>query len=190
MPLDFVGYCRGCHYNLRGLAEPRCPECGRTFDPARADSYDLTPVGGVRAALPRAARWAGGSDGDSFRSFFPPGVADRLTTLERRVRRLSWENAELERRLNVLLDLLVHRQLLTPEEVAAVLPPLGLPEGVADDPAVLRAAESLGQVVDDRPLSEDDVDVDTAALAELQRAAARQAGTGPAGVPNEGPLRP
>ena len=25
--------CLGCGYALRGLAEPRCPECGRTFDP-------------------------------------------------------------------------------------------------------------------------------------------------------------
>jgi len=25
--------CRGCGYALRDLPEPRCPECGRTFDP-------------------------------------------------------------------------------------------------------------------------------------------------------------
>jgi len=27
-------YCRGCGYNVRQLPEPRCPECGRAFDPA------------------------------------------------------------------------------------------------------------------------------------------------------------
>jgi hypothetical protein len=26
-------YCRECGYDLRGLPEPRCPECGNTFDP-------------------------------------------------------------------------------------------------------------------------------------------------------------
>ncbi len=26
-------HCLGCDYNLRGLADPVCPECGRTFDP-------------------------------------------------------------------------------------------------------------------------------------------------------------
>lgn len=26
--------CPSCEYNLRGIAEPRCPECGQAFDPA------------------------------------------------------------------------------------------------------------------------------------------------------------
>jgi hypothetical protein len=182
VPLDFVGYCRGCHYNLRGLAVPRCPECGRDFNPAAPDSYDSSPEGGVRAALAGRAKRMGGSDGDPFRAFFPPGVADRLTALERRVRRLSWENAELEQRLGGLLGLLVHRGLLTPEESAAVMPPAGVLGETDDDPAVIQAAELLGQVVDDRPLSEDGDDVDTAALVELQRAAGRQ----PAGSPADG----
>jgi hypothetical protein len=32
-------YCRGCDYPLKGLAEPRCPECGREFDPGNANTY-------------------------------------------------------------------------------------------------------------------------------------------------------
>jgi hypothetical protein len=28
------GHCRVCDYDLRGLPEPRCPECGTPFDPA------------------------------------------------------------------------------------------------------------------------------------------------------------
>jgi len=29
-------HCRACGYNLTGLPEPRCPECGTEFDPATA----------------------------------------------------------------------------------------------------------------------------------------------------------
>ncbi len=29
--------CNCCGYNLTGLSEPRCPECGTSFDPALLD---------------------------------------------------------------------------------------------------------------------------------------------------------
>ena len=29
-----TGHCQKCGYNLRGLPEPRCPECSTPFDPA------------------------------------------------------------------------------------------------------------------------------------------------------------
>ena len=43
-PIYPPGYCKGCGYCLRGLPEPRCPECGRAFDPAEVpkDSDDLS----------------------------------------------------------------------------------------------------------------------------------------------------
>jgi hypothetical protein len=31
-----LGHCLGCGYNLKGLPEPRCPECGLRFDPNRS----------------------------------------------------------------------------------------------------------------------------------------------------------
>ncbi len=31
--------CLDCGYTLTGLTDPRCPECGRAFDPADPDSY-------------------------------------------------------------------------------------------------------------------------------------------------------
>ncbi len=34
--LPFIGLCcPKCEYNLTGTTEPRCPECGETFDPAK-----------------------------------------------------------------------------------------------------------------------------------------------------------
>jgi len=36
-------YCLGCWYALDGLSEPRCPECGRRFDPADDESYSAYP---------------------------------------------------------------------------------------------------------------------------------------------------
>lgn len=32
-PVHPEGHCTGCGYDLRGLPERRCPECGRSFDP-------------------------------------------------------------------------------------------------------------------------------------------------------------
>jgi hypothetical protein len=36
-------YCEGCGYNLWGLPEPRCPECGRPF--ARPESWVCSDCG-------------------------------------------------------------------------------------------------------------------------------------------------
>lgn len=42
------GLCRSCNYALRGLSEPRCPECGRAFDPADPATMNLgRPLGAV-----------------------------------------------------------------------------------------------------------------------------------------------
>jgi hypothetical protein len=50
-PDEFPVYCMQCGYDLRGLVEPRCPECGQAFDRGRllVDQY-------VRCRRPRSDR--------------------------------------------------------------------------------------------------------------------------------------
>ena len=36
-----------CGYDLRGLEERRCPECGQVFDPGDASTYLTKPVSGT-----------------------------------------------------------------------------------------------------------------------------------------------
>jgi hypothetical protein len=42
-PLHVPGHCVNCGYNLRGLPEPRCPECGQPFEPGAAEETQDGP---------------------------------------------------------------------------------------------------------------------------------------------------
>lgn len=44
MSAEPARYCRGCGYSLHGLPEPRCPECGRNYDPADPRTYWLNGI--------------------------------------------------------------------------------------------------------------------------------------------------
>lgn len=53
-----VGACWECGYSLRGLPAPRCPECGRVFDPADETTMNMgTEVGPARRWLMRPPGW-------------------------------------------------------------------------------------------------------------------------------------
>ena len=47
-------FCRGCGYQLNGLTTPRCPECGRPFDPANRRTWRAKPK---RRGVWVSARW-------------------------------------------------------------------------------------------------------------------------------------
>lgn len=47
-------FCRGCGYDLRTLGARKCPECGRTFDPANGRTFFAKKQ---RLGLRRWARW-------------------------------------------------------------------------------------------------------------------------------------
>ena len=47
MPTPATIYCRTCSYNLHGLPENRCPECGNTFDPTNRKTFRRRPQRGV-----------------------------------------------------------------------------------------------------------------------------------------------
>lgn len=49
VPSDAI--CMQCKYRLYGLPEPRCPECGRAFDPRDSATY-------LASSTPRWANWA------------------------------------------------------------------------------------------------------------------------------------
>lgn len=46
-------FCRECQYNLHGLPEPRCPECGHLFDPTNPATFDTHIPGGITRARRR-----------------------------------------------------------------------------------------------------------------------------------------
>ena len=35
--------CLSCQYDLKNLADNRCPECGRAFDPKDANTFEAFP---------------------------------------------------------------------------------------------------------------------------------------------------
>jgi hypothetical protein len=51
MALPETMYCLSCGYDLRGLPENRCPECGRAFDPNKPTTYITRVESGRRYLL-------------------------------------------------------------------------------------------------------------------------------------------
>src|SRR5687767_6979345 len=62
-------YCLRCFYDLRGLPENRCPECGRFFDPDDPRTYSAT-VSPER--LRNAVKQAASAVSETWRMLNPP----------------------------------------------------------------------------------------------------------------------
>ncbi len=46
-PIPIHARCWTCNYALQALPTPRCPECGRAFDPADPTSMNLGRTPGI-----------------------------------------------------------------------------------------------------------------------------------------------
>lgn len=57
-PTQLSMYCRKCGYQLIGLSENRCPECGRPFSPTNLRSFSLYPRGYLLRRWTRRLAWA------------------------------------------------------------------------------------------------------------------------------------
>src|SRR5262245_47442083 len=50
-------FCRGCLYNLSRTSEPRCPECGTSFQPRNLVGTTLPTNGKLRWAMHHLSAW-------------------------------------------------------------------------------------------------------------------------------------
>jgi hypothetical protein len=50
-------FCMACNYNLHGLIDHRCPECGRPFDPNDLASFTIRPLTPVARLVLRTRNW-------------------------------------------------------------------------------------------------------------------------------------
>ncbi len=119
VPPDFHGFCLRCYYDLRGLPEPRCPECGRLFNPADPRTYSPTPSAErVHKLLHKTAT----SLMDSLQFLNPkdPEVL-RRASVERRLGDLARENADLRLFVDLLAGLLVEKGVMRHEELLDIL---------------------------------------------------------------------
>jgi hypothetical protein len=69
-------HCLGCGYIIDHLPEPRCPECGREFDPNEAATYQIRPMD-FRRKIIRQGLFAGsafltGASGFALMSILSP----------------------------------------------------------------------------------------------------------------------
>jgi hypothetical protein len=51
MPSPETMYCLSCGYDLHGLPEHRCPECGRAFDPDDSATFLCSQVNGRKCLV-------------------------------------------------------------------------------------------------------------------------------------------
>jgi hypothetical protein len=113
-------YCKECFYSLKGLTTCRCPECGRAFDPDKADSFSLTPYAGRPNVATALNSLAGNSVAVTELQF------KQIQSLARRVDQLGEENHRLRKVVLGVMQMLHRRQLIDAAEVDGLLRDAGL----------------------------------------------------------------
>jgi hypothetical protein len=119
-------YCLGCFYDLRGLPENRCPECGRLFDPTNHRTF--SPV----AKSERLKQFANNTIAGAMQRLAPDTTA-RVVHLERRLAWAAVENARLRDYIANLIASLVERGSVSPEEAEQILQQVETPLAVVID---------------------------------------------------------
>ncbi|MDB5172977.1 MAG: hypothetical protein JWO87_1865 [Phycisphaerales bacterium] len=107
-------YCLGCFYDLRGLPEDRCPECGRFFDPANHRTFS-------RAAKPDGLKQLAHKKIAGAVQLLAPDDTPRVIQMVRRMADATTENARLRDYIAGLIASLVERGAVSPEEAEQIL---------------------------------------------------------------------
>lgn len=105
-------FCLRCRYELRGLTSRTCPECGRPFNPERAETYSrfATRQSEVRHALRSAIPHSSGLD--------PLTVANTsIPRLWQQIAHLLSENIDLRATVNALGQALIDKGILQDDEL-------------------------------------------------------------------------
>jgi hypothetical protein len=155
-------YCLGCYYDLRGLTESRCPECGRTFNPDRPSSFSRTPhatpvrdlVDRVGKALEQALA---PDDPQQILRRIRSSTASQVAEVDR----LRRTNATLRAQLDFVLDVLEQNGLVAADELARLREEMARAE--AHPIEMVEHLEPADNGAEEEPI--------TADLLDLQRAA-------------------
>jgi hypothetical protein len=147
-------YCLSCFYDLRGLPEHRCPECGRAFSPHNPATFSPVPH---KERFNKLVKQASALLSDALGAIEPGDPATRATAdLRRQIRSLAVENAELRQKVVALTELLIDRKVIDASELAAAITQLKIGNGeIIDD-------------TDDSPT--DETETATVELIELKQA--------------------
>ena len=135
-PVTGFIYCLNCFYNLHGLIEHRCPECGRLFDPGVSSTFSGAPD---PEHLPKIIQRVALAIQETVGSLTKPDAqAARESALRRRISTLEREHARAIHRMEMLETLLINRGVLTSDDIAAMDAAVPVSEAIA-----------LEQIVDD-----------------------------------------
>jgi hypothetical protein len=154
-------YRLNCYYNLHGLIEHRCPECGRRFDPADPATFSRTPD---PQHLPKLVQRVALAINETVRQATAPDAATlRELALRQRLGRVERENAALRTQLDLLIDLMTQKGVLGTSDAESIRT------------AVLPSeAEALQHVTDEEESPPGETDQEPSPeLDELGRAAAQ-----------------